>query len=159
MKHSRIFLTSLFLMTFCTQTTFAQALPTKIKNYLNKNYSGWKIGGYDKACYETKQFMITGDFNGDRKSDYAVKFNKGSKGYIFAFVAQGNDYKAHLLEKGSAKGINSTVLGIERKGEKYPIGGDIPDLIYGRLLNDAPYTIPCESDAVGFYVYKNGRFN
>ena len=161
MKLSRIlFLFSLLVLLFivASQTTSAQTLPAKVKSYLDKNYSGWKMSGNDRNCAETKRFVATGDFNGDKKTDYAVKFVKGRTGYILAFVSQRTDYKAHVLESAPASEMKFTVLDVERKGKKYPIGGDIPDLIYGKLPNDAPYTIPCESDAVAFYVYKNGRF-
>ncbi len=87
-----------------------------------------------------------------------MKFVKGRNGYILAFVTQGANYKAHVLESATALEMKSTVLDVEKKGKKYPIGGDIPDYVYGKLPNDAPYTIPCESDAVAFYVYKSGRF-
>jgi len=64
---------------------------------------------------------------------------------------------AHILESDSAAGIKNIGLSIARKGEKYPVGSDYPDLIYGRLPNDAPVIGPCASHA-GHYVYKNGRF-
>jgi len=141
-----------------SQVSYAQTLPAKVKNYLDKNYSGWKMSGNDRICSETKRFVATGDFNGDKKTDYAVKFVKGRTGYILAFVFQKTDYKAHVLESAPASEMKSTILDVERKGKKYPIGGDFPDSIYGKLPNDAPYTIACQSDAVMFYVYKNGRF-
>lgn len=146
------------VLCFFVSVANAQTLPNKVRVYLNKNYSGWKMSGNDGTCSETKRFVISGDFNGDKKSDFAVKFVKGRTGYIVAFVSQKSDYKAHVLESESASGMKYTILNIERKGSQYPIGGDIPDYIYGKLPNDAPYTIPCESDAVAFYVYKNGRF-
>lgn len=148
----------LMFLALSSQIISAQALPVKVKSYLDKNYPGWKLRGNDKNCLETKRFVATGDFNGDKKTDYAVKFVKGRSGYILAFVSQKTDYKAHVLESSSASELKFIVLNVERKGSKYPIGGDIPDYIYGKLSNDAPYTIPCESDAVAFYVYKNGRF-
>ena len=162
MKLSRIhflfpLLLSAMFVIFC-QVSYAQTLPAKVKNYLDKNYSGWKMSGNDRICSETKRFVATGDFNGDKKTDYAVKFVKGRTGYILAFVFQKTDYKAHVLESAPASEMKSTILDVERKGKKYPIGGDFPDSIYGKLPNDAPYTIACQSDAVMFYVYKNGRF-
>jgi len=101
MKLSRIlFLFPLLILLFVeiSQTTSAQTLPAKAKSYLDKNYSGWKMTGFDKACpSETKRYITEGDFNGDKKRDYAVKFSKGKSGYIIAFIAEGTDYKAHVL--------------------------------------------------------------
>lgn len=151
------------LVSLVTGFVNAQTLPAKVKSYLDKNYSGWKFDwerpGRNSVCgSEVKLSVVSGYFNNDRKRDYAVKFVKGRSGYLIGFITQGNDYKAHVLESTTASDVKSTVLGIARKGEKYPIGGDIPDLIYGKLASDAPYTVPCASDAVAFYVYKNGRF-
>ena len=161
MNQLRIFLTLLFLLTLLivnSQMTFAQTLPAKVRSYLNKNYSGWKQTSVAKLCSsDFSKAIIAGDFDGDKKRDYAVKFTKGRKGYIIAFLERKTNYEAHILESDTAAGIKSTGLSIDRKGEKYPIGGDYPDLIYGRLPNDAPMIGPCASHA-GYYVYKNGRF-
>lgn len=139
----------------------AQTLPAKIRTYLNQNYKGWKMSGFDRACpSETKKYVVAGDFNGDKKRDYAVKFIKGRNGYIIAFIAQGTGFKPRVLESTDALDIKSTVLGLIRKGEQYPpdgIEGDNPRLV--RAKNDFIYKVPCESDAVGYYIFKNGRFN
>jgi hypothetical protein len=144
-------------------TVYAQTLPLGIKSHLDSNYPGWKFDSErrsrDSFCGpEVAHGVVSGYFNNDKNRDYAVKFVKGRNGYVIAFLARGSDYNTFVLQSTSASDLRSTVLGLGRKGEKYPIGGDIPDLTYGRLPNDAPYTIPCASDAVAFYVYKNGRF-
>ena len=117
--------------------------------------------GFDRSCpSETKRYIVVGDFNGDKKRDYAVKFSKGRNGYIFGFIANGTDYKAHKLETTDVSEIKSIIIGLIKKGEEYPIDGldeENPRLV--RAKNDFVYTIPCESDAIGYYIYKNGRFN
>lgn len=129
-----------------------------IDPYLNKNYPGWKVTSEADLCSEefSKSF-INGDFNGDGKEDYALKFVQGRKGYITAFLETGNSYSSHILINTSANDIKSTGLNIAKKGERYPVGGEYPDYRYGRLPNDAPLIGPCASHAK-HYVYRNGRF-
>jgi hypothetical protein len=136
-------------------TTSAQTLPAKVKSYLDKSYSGWKMTGSNRNCSDTKRYIATGDFNGDTKTDYAVKFVRGRKGYVLGFVAQGTHFKAHILENTSATDIKSIVLSVSRKGEEYYVTDDGSTR---RLPKDAPYTVPCESDAVNYYFYRNGKF-
>lgn len=139
-------------------TTSAQTLPAKVKSYLNKNYSGWKQTFVAKLCSsDFSHAVVAGDFDGDRKMDYAVKFIRGRKGYIVAFLERKINYEAHVLSNDSATSIKSVGLSIARKGEEYPIGGEYPDYIYGRLLNDALMIGECASHA-GHYIYKNGKF-
>jgi len=161
MNKKRLFLLMLafaFLFVLISNTS-AQTLPAKVKTYLDKNYSGWKMTGFDKACpSETKRYTVEGDFNGDKKRDYAVKFAKGRSGYIIAFIAEGTNYKALVLRSEDASVIRSTGLGVARKGEKYApdVDSDNPRLV--RLKNDAIYTNLCESEGVRYYIYQNGRF-
>src|SRR6185295_1322190 len=89
---------SLLLAVFSTQVNFAQALPNQVKNYLDKTYKGWKLSPSVKDCgSETNSGVVKGNFNEDRKLDYAVKLTRNKKGYIIAFLAQGQDYKPFIL--------------------------------------------------------------
>lgn len=159
-----LFLFALLIACSLGEAARAQTLPVKIKSYLNENYAGWKFAwakyGKREFCgADIRRSVVSGYFNADRKMDYAVRFVKGGSGYLLAFVAQGTGYKPFVLENTTAEDIKSRVLGIRRKGEQYPIGGDPPEVVYGRLKTDAPYAVPCSSDAVSYYVYKNGRFD
>lgn len=128
------------------------------RDYLDKNYSGWKQTSVATDCFsELARAVVAGDFDGDRKRDYAVKIIRGRKGYIIAILDRGTRVEAHVLVSESAADIKSMGLNIARKGEKYPIGGDYPDFTYGRLPNDAPVIGPCASEASPL-VDKNGRF-
>lgn len=146
------FLLLAFLLVIFNQATYAQTLPAKVKSYLDKNYSGWNTNFAEAdTCFSKEKRIETGDFNGDKKRDYAVLFVKGRKGYVIAFVSQGAAYKSHILENTSALEASTLILGVYKKGARY--SDEIP-----RLSNDAPYTIPCSSDAEAIYIYKNGRF-
>ncbi|MDQ3712886.1 MAG: hypothetical protein M3388_11810 [Acidobacteriota bacterium] len=68
----------------------SQILPAKINSYLNKNYAGWKISPTPNYCGNAKS-IVTGDFDGDKKNDYAAKIFKGKKDYIIVFVERKND--------------------------------------------------------------------
>ena len=134
----------------------AQALPAKIKNYLDKNYRGWKISPTPNHCGDAKS-ILSGDFNGDRKRDYAAKIFKGKNGYILAFVEQKNDYAPYLLYRRNAAETRNTALILYRKGEKYyPEPGEESSAIV--LKNDALYDSPCESDASVVHVFRKGKF-
>lgn len=159
MKLTRIFFLFPLLFLAASQKTSAQTLPAKVKSYLNKSYSGWKLSSVTDGCGSSySNSVVSGDFNGDKKTDYAVKFIKGRRGYILAFVSSGSNYKTHTLESGSTSDIKNQGLGIARKGETYgEIINDDFDRVNRRLQNDAPAGGTCEASAY-FYIYKNGAF-
>lgn len=161
MTKSRIFFLLLFFLLFVVtnQTTSAQTLPAKVTSYLDKTYSGWKLSSVTDGCgAEFSKSKVSGDFNGDKKTDYAVKFLKGRKGYIIAFVSSGSDYKPIVLESGTTQEIKNQGLAIAHKGETYgEIINDNFDRANRRLQNDAPVGGTCESSTY-FYIYKNGAF-
>lgn len=143
----------LFVLTLCAISIQAQALPAKIKSYLDKNYKGWKL--QKDNCYpnEPGKAIVAGNFNADKKLDYAVKFVRGNKGFILAFLAQNQSYKAFVLHNTSASDVKTLSLDIWKKGEKYETG----DLSV-RLKYDGISDFRCESDVGGVHVYRNGRF-
>lgn len=158
MRLSRIAFLLLLPLFIIAPSTFAQDLSAKARAYLNMKYPGWKQTAVAIDCSsDFSRSVVGGDFDGDRKRDYAVKFVRGNKGYIVALLERGSTYQGHVLQSSSSREIKNTGLSISRKGEQYPVGGDLPDLIYGRLPNDAPMIGPCASHADHF-VFRNGRF-
>lgn len=156
---SKNFIFIIFILLGSAIFVEAQTLPIKIKNYLDKTYAGWKLTSIADGCYsEFANSVIMGDFDGDKKRDYTVKFVKGNKGYILAFLERKTNYITHMLESMSATEIKNTGLSIAKRGDEYPIGGEYPDYKLGRLKNDAPLIGTCESHAY-HYVYRNGKFN
>ncbi len=151
-KFAIIFVLILSLANFAQ----AQTLPTKIKSYLNKNYRGWKISPTPSYCGDGKS-VVSGDFNGDKKRDYAAKIFKGKKGYVIAFMARKDNYAPFLFHNTTAEDTKNTALLIYRKGEKYytELGEESSAIT---LKNDALYDSPCESDAGGIHLFRNGKF-
>lgn len=148
-----------FLLMF-SQTTSAVTLPLPIKTYLNRNYKGWKLSPTTRECgVDTpNDGVVTGNFNGDRKPDYAVKLTRGKKGYIIAFLAQNIGYKPFVLHDTDVEDVNSLRLGVMKKGETFELGGDEQDGTRLRLQYDAPEDYRCESDVGGIHLYRNGKF-
>ena len=72
------------------QTNRRPPVPTKIQSYLNQNDSGWRQSATATNCYvEFKRGVVVGDFNGDGRRDYVVKFNHNRKGHIQLFLQAG----------------------------------------------------------------------
>jgi hypothetical protein len=143
-----------FVLFLCASFIQAQSLPTGIKSYLDRNYKGWKL--QKDECYGPSQpgkAIVTGNFNGDKKPDYAVKFVRGKKGFIIAYLAQRQDYKAFVLHATDAKDVKYLSLDVWKKGDRYELGGQN---VYVRY--DAPSDFRCESDIGGIHLYRNGKF-
>src|SRR5215213_3068066 len=148
---AKLVLISLFLIALSAKTDFAQTLPTQIKNYLDKNYKGWKLQKDNCDPDSPGKAIVTGNFNGDKKIDYAVKFVRGKKGYIIAFLAQKQDYKAFILHNTDAEDVKTLSLSIWKKGSRFELG---EQNVYVRY--DAPSDFRCESDVGGIHLYRNG---
>jgi hypothetical protein len=142
------------ILLFVSHTVFAQNLPVRIKNYLNENYKGWKLSPSKQGCGdETNNGVVKGNFNADKKIDYAVKFTRGKKGYIIAFLAQKQNYKAFVLHNYSAEEANTEYLTTYKSGEIFKYNKKSI-----RLNFDAPSDYFCESDDGGIHLYRNGKF-
>jgi hypothetical protein len=145
---------SLSLAIFITHTAFAQTLPKQIKNYLNTSYKGWKLSPSAKDCgTETNNGIVKGNFNGDGNLDYTVKFTRGKKGFIIAFLAQKQGYKPFILHNTDADDVKYSSLMTWKKGEVF----EAEDIKF-RLKYDAPADYRCESDVGGIHYYRNGKF-
>jgi len=145
----RIFLI-LILTLFLAESNFSQKLPKNLKKYLDRNFSGWKLAG---KCYEKENTRIlVGDFDGNKKSDYAIKFVRGEKGFMMAFLGTGGRYRPFYLHIYSADQANFSDLILFKKGESYePAGTPV-------FRFDAPADFGCESDIGGIHAYRNGKF-
>jgi hypothetical protein len=150
-KQIALFISVLFL---CANLVQAETLPVKIKSYLDKNYNGWKLSPSEKDCgVETNNGVIRGNFNADRNPDYAVKFTRGRKGFIIAFLEQNRNYKPFVLHSTDASDVKYLSLWAWKKGEVFESEG-----IKFRLKYEAPADYRCESDVGGIHYYRNGKF-
>ena len=132
----------------------AETLPAGIRKYLNTLYRGWKLAPSEYACGpQVNPGFIRGDFDGDGKRDYAVKFTKGKKGYMLAFLRRGSNYKAFVLHDTDADEMIYSGLMLWKRGELFEDGK-----IKFRLRRDAPAEYRCESDVGGIHYYRNGKF-
>ena len=154
-----IFVLPLLILCFAAvrPTAFAQTLPAKIKSDLNKSYSGWKLHSGDPTCQS--RAVVSGDFDGNNKTDYAVMFKKGRSGYIVAFLANATNYTAAVLESSAAGEMQNSYLTVTKKGESYAgIVNDKMDKAAARKLKtDAVVSGTCEASEY-LYVYSNGKF-
>jgi hypothetical protein len=144
----------LSLVICISPNVFAQIMPKQIKNYLNKNYRSWKLSPSEEGCgSETNNGIVKGNFNGDRNLDYAIKFTRGKKGFIIAFLAQKQDYKPFILHDTDAEDVKYLSLWTWKKGEVFELENKKI-----RLKYDAPADYRCESDVGGIHYYRNGKF-
>jgi hypothetical protein len=101
---------------------------------------------------------VSGKFNADAVTDYAVMLKKGRQGYVIAFLSEGLNYPPHVLESRASKDMAGVFLSVGRKGTSY---GEIIDDNFNRntrrLQYDAPEGGNCESSSY-YWIYQNGRF-
>ena len=137
---------------------YGQELPTSATQILNRRFPGWKLADVSP---EVKKFVkdylkaaspviISGDFDGDRRRDYAALIrNKQSRYYLVIFLCRKSRYKMHVI-----KDPGGEYLTLAKKGTS--------DYNY-----DAQKKITYPNDAIstGFfekggvsYVYHKGRF-
>jgi hypothetical protein len=160
MTKFRFFLSLLlFLLLFIakSQEAFAQTLPAKVRGFLNQSYAGWKLHSGDQIC--KSRAVVSGDFDGNKKIDYAVMFKKDKSGHIIVFLANRTDYKALVLESSPADDMKNSFLTVARKSESYApiINGDLYRGRSRKLKTDAIVSGGCESSEY-LYIYNKGRF-
>jgi len=155
MKKVMIVLAAAF---FTAQFANAQGPPAKVKNYLDRNYPQWQISGsfvVDSPVREKR--IVTGDFNGDKKTDYAVVLSKGERIYAIALLGTRNSFTAVNLaaqKNGWIAGI-----GLAAKGQRVFLSesGDGSSGKYFVLKHDAISLYDGEGMSQVFY-WQGGRF-
>ena len=156
MKKLNFCVTIMFLAAWVTN---AQNVPARITNYLNANHAGWtKARGF---C-ESKRWFLTGDFNGDRKIDYVVRFKTGKtpRLQLYAFVKKGKNYLPIKISADvSDKEFRRSSFSIIKRGSTVSLGqGEEGSGSTTKLKTDAVVQYICETDATVTYIYKNGDF-
>ena len=146
----RIRVTSIFLTTLIFSAgVLSQRLPAPVKQYLDRNYRGWKLAG----CYgEKSNSVLSGDFDGNGKRDYAIKFIRGKQGFLMAFLDKRMTfapYYLHIWNDPDEARFSSLIL--FKKGDTEQSGTPI-------LRFDSPADFECDSDVGGVHTYRNGKF-
>jgi hypothetical protein len=140
-----------FLLIFgLFQAVFAQNVPTKIKAYLKANYPDWEI---TKGCMEESKSFVSGDYDGNGKTDYAVAIHKDKRDYTLALIAIGKAFKAYSLRgiTHDEQGKAMANLGVLKKDENIPAERSF------RLKTDSVIVADCDSYSEVYY-WDNGKF-
>ena len=138
------------ILIFASMGSFGQKLPNLVTRYLDQDFSRWKFAG--QCSGEKHNAVISGDFDGNKKRDYVVKFVRGNKGFMMAFLNNGRRYKAFYLHFFTADEANFSYLTLFKKGEQYEPAGT------PKLKFDSPADFQCESDIGGVHAYIGGKF-
>jgi hypothetical protein len=151
----------LLITTILVSTCYSvnsQTLPAKINDLLKVSYPAWEI---TKGCFpdEGSKSFVSGDFNGDGKTDFAVSISKDNRRYTLALLANPAGYKAFNLEALNVGDDYQRLanLYVAKKGE---VIWKNPESEYGgsfKINNDAVMILECEPTQQTFYWY-NGKF-
>ena len=150
----------LFLFLCCgpASQVYGQELPKPAIQTLNRRFPGWK---FVDVSPEVRQFVkdylkapspviISGDFDGDRRRDYAALIRRiESRYYLVIFLRRNSRYKMHVIKDPGGEYLTLAKKGtsdynyVAQKKITYP--------------NDAISTGFFEKGGVS-YVYHKGRF-
>lgn len=130
----------------------AQPVPSKITGFLNKFYTGWKQA---PAICDNKNWMLRGDFDGDGKQDYLLRFRSGkgarsTKLNLLAFLNYSPKYiPANIQDFKYDERARRSSFKVLKKGET--IGGT-------KLETDSVMHYVCETDDAGIFTMKEGKW-
>jgi hypothetical protein len=117
MKNKIMIAFTLFCICLISTNAMAYELPVGCKKILDSKFSGWKMSMpinevaefYSDEKITNPTNLITGDWNGDGKQDYAVLITHGSEKvgdvtmpmiWTIAFIKTANGYNHYKLEGG-----------------------------------------------------------
>lgn len=145
-----------------------EQLPPIVRAELDKRFSGWQFPKVDEGIHsyfrenvsaDTRPEFISGDFDGNGQSDYAVMIEHGvalgedgnpvgHNTYVVAFLKNGNKLKFYMVDDGDE------YIALVKKGEKgYDYETD-KNFIY---KNDAIFSGYFEKAGVS-HIYEKGKF-
>ena len=136
--------------------SFPDELPTSVRVMLNGRFSGWK---FSEVSPEVRQFfkenmrgaspvVISGDFDGNGRRDYAVLIQRRARSYLVIFLRRTANYKMYVV-----KDPDGEYLSLARKGTQDYNYNEQKEITYA---NDAIVTSILEKGGSS-YVFKNGR--
>jgi hypothetical protein len=138
-------------------------IPNSIKIILDRNYPGWEMGSVSNEVnkfikenkFKLSPVLVSGDFDGDGRADYAIKINYKGKWYAIVFFDRGGDYKEYVLMSGENTPDSGIYLLLYKKGDNclnFETGKRFV------LQNDA-VEIGFYEKASIVYIYHDGRFD
>jgi hypothetical protein len=138
-------------------------IPNAIKIILDRNYPGWEMGRVsievDKFFKENKfkffPVLVSGDFDGDGRADYAIKINYKGQWHAIIFLARGGNYEKSVLMAGGNASDLDVYLSLYNKGEE---GFNFETGKYFIFQNDAVEIGFYEKASIA-YIYQNSRFD
>lgn len=160
--------TSLIILVIFAGISNAQAIPDKIKKYLDANYSSQENGnwqGQSDDCGDSKVWSQTADFNGDGQTDYLVRFTTGKTVEtkhlnVIAFISKDDEFMPapiviNEVDDERAKGLSDIVI---KSGTSVNLGiGEEGEGSSRVLKNDGVMIQVCETDDAGTYVFDKGE--
>jgi hypothetical protein len=152
----------IIVLLLCVSSTswaqsFREKLPPSVRVMLNRRFAGWK---FSDVRPEVKQFfkenmrgtspvLISGDFDGNGRLDYAALIQQGSRYYLVIFLRQRADYKIYTVRNPDGEYLIRA-----RKGSRDYNYEEQKEITYA---NDAILAGIFEKGGSS-YVFKNGRF-
>lgn len=136
-------------------------LPQEIKTFLDLRYPGWQWGRVSKEVEDYfhaqrlpfRPNLITGDFDGNGRPDYAVKIIAGGSWQFIVFLEHEGHFQGRVLASGSGPGLD-VYLTLYRKGDR---GYDFERNKRFTFARDAAEVNYFGKAAVA-YVYEQGKF-
>lgn len=143
-----------------------QTIADIIRDSLDIRFPGWRIekleSEKDFTCFDKESgfqpFFVWGDFTGDGRLDYAVKFYEGDQEHTLVFLGNADgSLQVYALEQRTSIGQGDAgydLLSLAKKGTKYYDHGRKEG---GTFLNDTPVKESCGQGSAA-YVFENGKF-
>lgn len=98
----------------------SQTVPQQVERYLNGYYPDWQVTDSFIVDAPRTKAIVSGDFNGDRRIDFAVLITKDDRIYAIVLLAAGRSFRSiNLL--GQKEGVDRWIagIGVATKGEEF----------------------------------------
>src|SRR5687768_9320822 len=99
----------LVLLLCVSSTSWAQSyperLPTSVRVTLNRRFAGWKFSDvspqvrqfFNENMKAASPVVISGDFDGNGRLDYAALVQRRSRYYLVIFLRRSADYRMYVV--------------------------------------------------------------
>lgn len=148
------------LLLCVSSTSWAQSypgrLPIPVRVMLNQKFSGWRLSDvspevrqfFKRNMREASPVVINGDFDGNRRLDYAALIQWRSRYYLVILLRRSADYTMYVV-----KDPDGDYLSLAKKGTRGYNYEKQKEIIY---TSDGIFTGFFEKGGSS-YVFKNGR--